>query len=518
MPKVQPGSRRSRRRFAWFRVLACLVVAPLLLLGVLGQAAQASTAAPANAAANSSSAPAPRATSTKPESATGPTAVKAVCSGSVKRGYAQCQSVVRTGLAVREGVQPATSLPTGYAPSDLLSAYNLHADGGDGATVAIVDAYDDPSAEADLAVYRQQYGLPACTTANGCFRKVDQTGGTAYPEPDPDWSEEISLDLDMVSAICPKCRILLVEANSNSLDDLGAAVNEAVALGAKYVSNSYSGPEYPGETALLSEYYEHPGVVITAATGDTPTNGLSASIPAADPDVTAVGGTTLTRDPGVARGWTESAWTDGFSGCSEYIAKPSWQTDTGCKKRVIADVSAVADPVTGVAMYDSYGGANGWNAIGGTSVATPLIAAVYALAGLPAPGSDPASYPYAHAADLNDVTTGRNGDCQEPILYVCVAGPGYDGPTGLGTPDGTGAFASGPHGEFSGRVVSAYSHQPVAGATVTAGGFQVTTDAEGDFALDLPAGGYQVTVSAYGYTDVSPAARPSPPAPPRPTT
>jgi subtilase family serine protease len=341
---------------------------------------------------------------------------------------------VRTNVASRRGIAPHLT-PAGYGPADLQSAYALpSASAGSGQTVAIVDAFDDPNAEADLAIYRSQFGLSPCTTANGCFSKVDQNGGTNYPAPDAGWAEEISLDLDMVSAICPNCNILLVEASSNSISDLGTAVNEAVALGAGFVSNSYGGSEYSGETSDESAFYNHPGVAVTASSGDS---GFGVEFPAASQFVTAVGGTSLTPDSS-ARGWSETAWSGAGAGCSAFEPKPSWQADSGCANRTVADVSAVADPNTGVAVFDDFGGDPGWEVFGGTSVASPIIASVFALAGTPAPGTYPSSDPYANPGALNDVTSGSDGSCSPS--YLCTAGPGYDGPTGLGTPNGATAF------------------------------------------------------------------------------
>jgi subtilase family serine protease len=397
----------------------------------------ASAAAHARSAAASPAASAPARTA-QPKVTRHPTL--RVCPTSVKAGHATCLSVRRTDVAAHKGLFAAGAIPGGYGPSDLQSAYNLQSSNGSGATVAIVDAFDDPNAEADLQVYRAQYGLPVCDTANGCFRKVAQDGSTNYPATDPGWSEEISLDVDMVSAICPNCHILLVESNDNSLANLGAAVNEAVTLGAKYVSNSYGGPEDPSELTADSQFYNHPGVAVTASLGD---GGYGAIYPAASQDVTAVGGTTLTRDSTAARGWTETAWSGAGSGCSAYEAKPSWQSDTGCSNRTVADVSAVADPNTGVSVYDTVpanGLGAGWNVFGGTSVASPIIASTYALAGTPVSGTHPSSYPYAATSALNDVTSGSNGSCSPS--YLCTAGPGYDGPTGLGTPDGGSAFTT----------------------------------------------------------------------------
>ncbi|HEY3478400.1 MAG TPA: S8 family serine peptidase, partial [Streptomyces sp.] len=312
--------------------------------------------------------------------------------GDAKPGQFRCFALRRTDVAAHKGVQPFATTPDGFGATDLQSAYALPADGGAGQTVAIVDAYDDPNAEADLAVYRAQYGLPACTAANGCFSKVSQRGGTDYPTPDPDWSGEISLDVDMVSAAAPHAHILLVEADSANFEDLGAAVDEAVALGAKYVSNSYgtgytSAPgsgEDPSEATSMDPYYNHPGVAVVASSGD---DGYGVSYPAASQFVTSVGGTALARDTGTSRGWTESVWNNSFggpgSGCSAFEPKPAFQTNSFCDKRAVADVSAVADPVTGVSVYQTYGG-GGWAVYGGTSASSPLIAGVYAAAGTPA--------------------------------------------------------------------------------------------------------------------------------------
>ncbi len=337
------------------------------------------------------------------------------------------------------------SLPSGYGPSDLRSAYNLSASGSPAQTVAIVDAFDDPAAESDLATYRSTYGLPACTTANGCFRKVNQSGAASpLPSPDVNWAGEISLDLAMVSAICPGCHILLLEGDASTVESLGTAVNTAVAMGAKFVSNSYGTPEPANAASYDSSYYYHPGVVITASSGDT---GYGTQYPASGQGVTAVGGTSLTKAPGTARGWTETAWSGAGSGCSAAFPRPATQTNlnTGCGNRAVTDVSAVADPQTGVAVYQSYTSSTmkpGWQVYGGTSVAAPVIAAVYALAGDPGPSDVPNSYPYAGpAGSLNDVTSGSNGTCAGTM---CTAGPGWDGPTGLGTPDGLAAFTAPP--------------------------------------------------------------------------
>lgn len=353
---------------------------------------------------------------------------KAVC-GPSGSGDARCHARVVTDS---KGAPLVTSTPSGYGPSDLRSAYGLTATGGAGQTVAIVDAYDDPNAASDLSTYRAQYGLSPCTTANGCFRKVNESGGTTYPRANTGWAQEISLDLDMVSATCPTCHILLVEATTSSLTDLGTAVNTAARLGATAISNSYGGGEYSGEASWDTAYYSHPGIAITASSGDS---GYGVQYPAASPYVTAVGGTSLTRASN-PRGWSETAWLHAGSGCSAFESKPSWQTDTGCSKRAVADVSAVADPNTGVAVYDTYR-SGGWLVFGGTSVASPVIASVYALAGN-ASSVNFGSYPYSHRSSMFDITTGANGSCGGS--YLCTAAAGYDGPTGLGTPNGLSAF------------------------------------------------------------------------------
>lgn len=356
---------------------------------------------------------------------------------------AACNAWIRTDLA---GAIAPNATPAGYGPADLQSAYNLaaaSANNGAGTTVGIVDAFDDPTAFNDVNTYRSQFGEPALasctpstvrTSTTPCFAKSDQTGGTAFPRTDGGWAQEESLDLDMASAICPKCNILLVEASSATLTNLGTSVNTAVGLGAAVVSNSYGGGESSTEATAENSFYNHPGVAITASSGDS---GFGVEFPAAAGTVTAVGGTSLVR-ASTARGWSETAWSGAGSGCSAVISKPTWQTDTGCSRRTVADVSADADPNTGVAVFDStlFQGRSGWLVFGGTSVASPVIASVYALAGN-ASTVTYGSFPYAHTSSLFDVTSGSNGTCGS---YLCTAGAGYDGPTGLGTPNGTGAF------------------------------------------------------------------------------
>ncbi|MEU5598622.1 S53 family peptidase [Streptomyces sp. NPDC020298] len=431
----------------WRRAGAAGAATAALLFAGLGTAAQANAATTTDASS--------KAVSSKVTWAATP------CATPKHKGELACDSfrvtggttafqkaqAKESGKAARVTPKAAAASPTGFGPSDLQDAYGLTdaaASNGSGETIAIVDAYDDPNAEADLAKYRSYYGLSACTTSNGCFKKVSQTGSTAsLPTADSGWAEEESLDLDMASAVCPQCDITLVEAKSATTANLGTAVNEAVALGAKYVSNSYGGSESSSDSTYDTKYYKHPGVAITVSAGD---EGYGAEYPAASQYVTAVGGTALSTSSN-SRGWTESVWntssTEGTgSGCSSYDTKPSWQTDTGCAKRTIADISAVADPATGVSVYDSYGVTAGWYTFGGTSASAPIIAGVYALAGTPGSGDYPAEYPYESAGTsaLNDVTSGSNGSCSSSATYLCTAGSGYDGPTGWGTPQGTDAF------------------------------------------------------------------------------
>jgi subtilase family serine protease len=343
-------------------------------------------------------------------------------------GEAACHSWVQ---ADKTGQPLVTVTPAGYGPADLAAAYGLNT-GITGGTVAIVDAYDDPYAESDLKVYRAQYGLPACTTANGCFKKINQNGGSTPPRANSGWAEEISLDLDMVSAICPNCHILLVEASSNSFANLAAAVDRAaITPGVVAISNSYGGGEYSSEVTDES-HYNHPGIAVTVSSGDS---GYGAEFPASSQYVTAVGGTTLTKSGST---YSETAWSGAGSGCSAYVTKPGWQKDGSCSNRTVADVSAVADPNTGVAVYDTYlFGHRGWLVFGGTSVASPIIASVYSLAGNT--GSiNYGSFSYGNLGSLFDVHSGSNGSCGGS--YLCTSLAGYDGPTGNGSPRGTGAF------------------------------------------------------------------------------
>lgn len=376
---------------------------------------------------------------------------QAVCPHAIGRGQARCFAhivvdangnpvVGRSEMPSKGG--PPRAPAVSYTPSDLQTAYGISGNGG--GLVAIVDAYGYPNAEADLAVYRSHYGLGDCTIANGCLEIINQSGGTQLPSYNSGWAQEQALDLDMVSAICPTCKIVLVEANSNQFGDLAAAANMAASKGPSAISNSYGGGESGSQS--YAPAYDHSGVAVTVSAGDS---GYGVQFPASAPSVVAVGGTTLTSSNG---SWSESAWSGTGSGCSSVYGNPGWESDPGCGAkgmRMETDVSAVADPATGVSVYGptGVGNASAWLTFGGTSVGAPLIAGIYGLVGVPNSTSYPAQLLWEpqYSSFLTDVTTGsnssshgRNAACNP--LYYCTAGTGYDGPTGDGTPHGTGAF------------------------------------------------------------------------------
>ena len=371
-----------------------------------------------------------------------------VCATPSRPGQMACQAILPGSPGNRPSA--ATRIPQGYGPGSLQSAYGLvaaSAHRGRGELVAIVDAFNNPDLVRNLASYRQHFHLPACSTKSGCLRIVNQSGRAGpLPPARPDWGLEESLDLDMVSAVCPHCRILLVEARNPSTANLGMAEDTAVAKGARFVSNSWSGGEFIGQDAF-NHFFNHPGDAIVFASGDF---GYGALYPTDTQYVTAVGGTKLTHRRSGRRAWSESVWGGTGSGCSTLEAKPSWQlvdatAPKGCLNRTENDVAAVADPNTGVAIYDTF--RTGVPApifeIGGTSAATPIITAAYALAGVPARGTYPASNLYRHASHFNAVTSGRNGRCESNRQYLCNGRRHYSGPAGLGTPNGTGGFSSG---------------------------------------------------------------------------
>ncbi len=379
------------------------------------------------------------------------------------------------------------------SPQNVLGAYGLataHAPASQ-QTLALVDAYDDPGAEHDLQVFDEQFGLPACTSANGCFTEVKLHS----PAVNPSWALEIATDIEVAHGLCSSCKILLIEAPSNRNAKLEEAEHTAELRGAQEISDSWGGPE-AGITAGKDSAgaFDHPGTVITAAAGDygyldwdeeeSIERGF-ADYPASSPHVVAVGGTRLALGTGGA--WSgESVWNGdgaGGGGCSTVLGAPAWQQSlpdwsaVGCEShRAVADIAADADPYTGVAVYDSTPireGENeylGWEKLGGTSVASPIIAAAFALAGGAAlqEGGTPVEYPArtlyenvaANSWSLHDVTSGSNGACARGFSLqtgesecsageeaascaeraICIAGSGYDGPSGVGTPAALAAF------------------------------------------------------------------------------
>lgn len=388
--------------------------------------------------------------------------------GAPRPGTAACTAIRLTLAASTLEADQAAAKQAGsrfLTPQDLHAAYSLPSETGLSSTqtIAVIDAFDDPTAEADLGVYDAEFKLPACTSANGCFRKVNEYGqASPLPAVEGGWASEISIDVQMAHAICSSCHVLLVEASTEEFSDLGTAVNTAVKAGATEISNSYAGPEEPALASVFSEwntnFYDHPGLVITASSGDCgylneacPTQLGTADFPASSPDVVAVGGTSLTDKKET---WASKVWQDGGSGCSQIFAAPAWQSAaagfsaTGCgTTRSVADVAAIGDPSTGVEIYDSTpevsGEPVGWGVWGGTSVASPIIAAEFALAGGSHGVSFPAATLYSHlgdAEDLYDVRSGSNGACGAST--ACQAAVGYDGPSGVGTPIGLGSFAT----------------------------------------------------------------------------
>ncbi|MEI2776899.1 MAG: S8 family serine peptidase [Tetrasphaera sp.] len=374
----------------------------------------------------------PTAASAGAPAATAPVAAPAArpsvpCSAERREGYARCMSRFRA-----PSTAAGAKRPDGYLAADLQAAYQIPARGATG-TVAIVIAFDVPNAERDLAVYRRTAGLPPCTTANGCFRKVNQRGQQGnYPEPDGGWALEGSMDLAMVSAGCPTCKILLVESDDNYLTSMAEATRQAWRMGAPVISHSYGASEYGGMWSMR-DAYEHPGTISVASSGDW--GFTQAQMPAVFRRVLAVGGTALNRASN-PRGFDEDVWWGAGSGCSAYVPKGAVQTDGHCQMRTVADVAAVADPNTGVAFYDSYenpfGIPPGWIVGGGTSASAPLVAGMIGNRGN---GSTfTTRIPYQTRSAFYDVVGGSNGSCGGD--YLCNGVKGYDAPTGVGSPRG----------------------------------------------------------------------------------
>lgn len=372
-----------------------------------------------------------------------------VC-GSAGEREVQCAARVVTNAS---GTPMAWSIfvPEGYYPHHLLKAYGLtgRSTANEPPVIAVVVAYGAPYIMRDLSMYSRAMGIPGLATCYGpidtsrvpCFQRVN-LGGAPYAYPslqiDEAWALEASMDVEIAHAICQNCSILLVEAASPIVEDMMAAVDRAVELGADVVSNSYGTPEFSSATDL-DKHFMKSGMAFTASSGDA---GYRVEFPASSRYVTAVGGTTLILEQDGTY-INEIAWSGSGSGCSAYSPRNEWQIVDGCSNRSVADVSAVADPNTGAAIFSSYGfvGKRGWFKLGGTSLAAPIIAGVYALSGRSAATTEPASsipYLYGNSTNLRDVTAGSNGECGGSLL--CTAAVGYDGPTGLGSPVGTGAF------------------------------------------------------------------------------
>ena len=454
----------SNRLRASARLATALAVGSALSLGTaaVAMATPSHDAAASNAAFNVSSASSSTAAAhllaaesagsahaSQPALSTANSGYTHACSAVLVVGHKSCFALKRTGVHSMSASVSPNAIPSGhgYGPSQLQAAYGLtsaSASNGSGRTIALVDAFDYPTAASDLAAYRSAAGLPAAN-----FTKVNQNGqASPLPSPAPstdDWTGEAALDLDMASAICPLCNIVLVEAQDDTGNGLYVAQNTAASM-AGYISNSWGGAESSSETSMDSSYFTHAsGIVTTVSAGDSD---YGVSYPATSPKVVSVGGTALNTASN-SRGWTESVWntTPGSegtgSGCSAYEAKPSWQSSlslpSGCNNRIDNDVAADADPATGVAVYDTYNNNGGWNEIGGTSASSPMVAAMFALAGNA--GANPAQDIYQHTSNFFDVTSGNDGSCTP--AYLCTAQTGFDGPTGWGTPNGIAGLQTG---------------------------------------------------------------------------
>ena len=393
-----------------------------------------------------------------------PNAIRPVCPPVEGPGEMRCFAWMRTDLHAQPSLPNGIPKGVGYTPQQIQSAYGLDVTKGGGQTVAIVDAFGDNTAASDLATYRKAAGLTPCTTASGCLRIVNQDGQAAPLPPQPKtssnkigWTFEETLDLDAVSAACPKCKIILLQAKSEYSGALYKAVVSAARLGANVITNSYGGSEaLPAAPAA----FDQPGHLIVASSGDSGGGkGFSGGpqMPCTYANVVCVGGTRLTHKRGK---WHEVVWNDlannacggpcgaTGSGCSKIVHKPAWQTDAGCTRRSETDVAATASPLAPFAIYSAlfqtlYGSA--WQPFGGTSLSAPLVAGMFALAGNAATRHGAQEIWRNHAA-LKDIVKGDNidppitGPCASSVTYICVAGHGYDGPTGWGTPDGTGAL------------------------------------------------------------------------------
>jgi hypothetical protein len=382
---------------------------------------------------------------------------RSICRGeALLPGHSHCSAILRTDSGAHAFDASRTSCngtqPGCYGPQALDSAYGVSVGAqefGVGTTVAVVDAFGYPGVASDLEVYRNTFGLPVC---GSCLKVVNQEGETTgLPKVGPkddDWRGEQALDIDMVSALCWKCNILLVQAKNDETANLAAGVDTAVKLGATIISNSYACSEgLSGCTNATNAHYDHPGRVITASADDI---GAGAVQPCSLATVFCIGGTSLNVAAN-ARGYSEVVWNDlakgdgaTGSGCSSVVRKPAWQHDHGCDWRSESDLSADADPLTGVVlMCTPCGGLLTYG--GGTSASSPMVAAMFALAGN-AKTETPATLWAHQGKGFNDVTKGTNEKagktfvCPASYSYICIARKGYDGPTGWGTPNGVGSL------------------------------------------------------------------------------
>ena len=358
--------------------------------------------------------------------------ITSACSGTT--GRFRCFAKVKSSLDT--GNARVFAAPVGLGATDLVQAYNIETNITTTPTVAIVDAYGYTALESDLAAYRTQYGLPACTVANGCLKIVNARGQTSplpnNPPANDDWTVETALDVDMASAACPKCKLLVIQADDPG-DTLLTAQATAKSLGATVVSNSWGGPEQAGSPATTSEsYFQQTGMSIFVAAGDDGYNdaGQGPDYPGTSAFAIAVGGTNLKRDTTTARGWSETAWTSGGSACSLSIPKPAYQDKSPCQYKATTDIAAVGDPATGLAVYNAANG--GWISVGGTSASSPFVAAIFAATGNG--GAATGKFVKDNVAKLYDVTSGSNGTCTGKDL-LCKSAAGWDGPTGYGTPN-----------------------------------------------------------------------------------
>jgi subtilase family serine protease len=356
-----------------------------------------------------------------------------VCAG----GRFVCKSHV---VVDESGRIAPRATPAGLGPADLASAYKLNAAKTSTATIAIIDAFHYANAASDLATYRSTFGLPACTVASGCLRIVNQNGAAsplpAAPPAGDDWNLEAALDLDMASSACPSCKLVLVEAQDDQGNGLFIAQNAAAAIsGVVAVSNSWGGPSPGNDASLDSQFFTHTQAVnVFVSSGDSGNTGTAGDYPSTSEHVIAVGGTHLVKST-AARGWTETVWSGAGSTCSRVLAKPAFQTPAvptaACTRRAASDISAVADPNTGVAVFNAKDG--GFIVVGGTSASSPFVAGVFARYGISATTGHDASFAYTHTTEFFDITSGRNGNCTSAL---CRAAVGWDGPTGIGSPNG----------------------------------------------------------------------------------